>query len=139
MCPEDPSSAPMAYFSHDSNSAMDIKCRRLLKAMGYEGYGRWWRVCELMAAATGHSLPVSEEMDAEILADELGFKGVGDLTGFLRRLCDFGLVSADALSGGRVESARMMRNAGYMGKRRATAMANGRKGGRPPKRQGSSE
>ena len=42
---------PMAFFSHDSHAASDIKCRRLIRRFGMEGYGRWWLLCELLAAA----------------------------------------------------------------------------------------
>ncbi|WP_062530553.1 MULTISPECIES: Lin1244/Lin1753 domain-containing protein [Olsenella] len=129
MCSEDPSSAPMAYFSHDANSAGDIKCRRLIRVLGYEGYERWWRVCELMASATGHCLPVSERIDAEILSDELRFDGTKALMSYLESLADFELISSDELSQGRVASEKMMRNAERFGQNRR----NGRLGGRPKK------
>jgi hypothetical protein len=64
---------PMAYFSHDSNSAHDIKCRKLIRREGMAGYGRWWRLCELMAATDGHALEIGTDEDMELYAEELGY------------------------------------------------------------------
>ena len=64
---------PMMYFPHDSNSSADIKCQRLIRRRGYDGYGRWWRLCEHMAATKGHSVPFKTEEDKLILGDVLGY------------------------------------------------------------------
>lgn len=118
---------PMKYFSHDSNAAQDIKCRRLLRRLGMEGYGRWWRLCELLAATDGHKLGIETEEDAEIIAEELHLDGHGELMEYLRVLADVGLIHMDGDGG--VWSERMMTNAEYFGKLRA----NGKRGGRPRK------
>ena len=65
---------PMAFFSHDSHAADDEKCKRLINRLGFEGYGRWWLLCELLAATDGHALPVQTDEDMLILSDSLGFK-----------------------------------------------------------------
>lgn len=120
-------SRPMAYFSHDSDAALDIKCRRLIRREGMAGYGRWWRLCELMAAEEGHRIDVGSAEDAEIYAEELMLDGVEELTDFLRTLCDVGLVQMPG--DGTVSSERMLKNAEVFGEKRA----NGRLGGRPRK------
>lgn len=115
---------PMKYFSHDSNAAQDIKCRRLLRRLGMEGYGRWWRLCELLAATDGHRLGIETEEDAEIIAEELRLDGREELMGYLQVLVDVGLIHMPG--DGYVWSERMLVNAEYFGKKRAA----GRKGGR---------
>ena len=118
---------PMKYFSHDSNASQDIKCRRLLRRLGMEGYGRWWRLCELLAATDGHKLSIETEEDAEIIAEELHLDGHQELLKFLQVLLDVGLIQMPG--NGFVWSERMLTNAEYFGKKRAA----GRKGGRSVK------
>lgn len=118
---------PMKYFSHDSNAAQDIKCRRLLRRLGMEGYGRWWRLCELLAAIDGHKLSIEMEEDAEIIAEELHLDGHQELMRYLQVLVDVGLIHMPG--DGYVWSERMLTNAEYFGKLRA----NGKRGGRPRK------
>jgi hypothetical protein len=122
---------PLPYFSHDSDAASDIKVRRLLKRCGFEGYGRWWRLCELMAQTDGHAVPVSTEEDAEILADELGFDATFDLMAWLNLVEDVGLIDGDRLGEGEVWSVRMGKNAEFVGRQRAAGKRNGKLGGRP--------
>lgn len=118
---------PMKYFSHDSNAAQDIKCKRLLRRLGMEGYGRWWRLCELLAATDGHKLSIETEEDAEIIAEELHLDGHQELMRYLQVLVDVGLIHMPG--DGYVWSERMLTNAEYFGKLRA----NGKRGGRPRK------
>lgn len=125
---QDASMAPMLYFPHDADSAMDIKCRRLIRRLGYEGYGRWWRLCELMASTTGHCVPFATDEDREILCDDLCCDE-GALDELVHTLVDVGLVVGDLAGEGRLASERMSENALYFGRQRV----NGRRGGRPRK------
>ena len=127
---------PMAFFKHDSNASQDVKCQRLIHRRGWDGYGRWWRLCEYLAATKGHRIAFQTEEDALILSGVLGFnKGaafdeyvaIEDCKSFVSELLDIGLIKQ--ASDGYLESARMLENALYFGKQRA----NGRKGGRPRK------
>jgi hypothetical protein len=118
---------PMAYFSHDANSAHDIKCRKLIRREGMAGYGRWWRLCELMAATDGHTLEIGTDEDMELYAEELCLDSAKALMQFLVTLSDVGLIRMPG--DGTVYSERMMRNAEQFGEKRA----NGRMGGRPRK------
>ena len=127
---------PMAWFQHDANAAQDQKCQRLLFRYGNEGYGAFWRLCELLANTKTHSLPVETDEDWLILAQQIGMRKPGafdeissidDCKGFINCLLDIGLLQRDGK--GRIESARMQKNALYFGQQRA----NGAKGGRPRK------
>lgn len=127
---------PMAFFSHDSNASQDVKCQRLIHRWGYDGYGRWWRLCEYLAATKGHRIAFETEEDALILAGVLGFRQSGafdeymaieDCKSFVEELLDIGLLERD--EDGFLTNFRMLKNALYFGRQRA----NGRKGGRPRK------
>lgn len=126
---------PMEYFLHDADAFHDIKSQRLVARLGFDGYGRWWRLCELLAAAKGHALPVETDEDRLILAHQLGFgnwlcedgEAVARAGEFVGELRDIGLV--EKREDGCIWSRRMSENAGQLAKKRA----NGRKGGRPPK------
>lgn len=127
---------PMAFFSHDSNAAYDVKCQRLIHRRGWDGYGRWWRLCEYLAATKGHRIAFETEEDAIILAGVLGFgqsgafdeyMAIDDCKSFVSELLDIGLIDRD--EDGFLTNLRMLENALYFGRQRT----NGRKGGRPRK------
>lgn len=133
---------PMAFFPHDAGAHADIKCQRLIRRCGWEGYGRWWRLCELMAATKGHMIELGTDEDALILADVLGFpaataadekQAIEDVRKYVGTLLDIGLLTADGT--GTLKSSRMLDNAVYFGRQRA----NGRKGGRPRKSKTASD
>ncbi len=132
----DKAQEPMAWFQHDANAAQDQKCQRLLFRYGNEGYGAWWRLCEILANTTTHSLPVETDEDWLILAEQIGMRKAGafdeissvdDCKEFIDCLLEIGLLTRDGK--GRIESGRMQKNALYFGMQRA----NGAKGGRPRK------
>ena len=126
---------PMAYFAHDSNAAQDFKCQKLLARWGNEGYGAWWRLCEMLASATGHALLLETDEDWTIVATQTGmlgtpddgFAGAGKCKVFMRDLVEIGLIVQG--EDGRFSSARMQRNAHVLGAQKAA----GSKGGRPRK------
>ena len=121
-------SKPMDWFRHDSDAASDIKCRKLVRRCGMAGYGRWWRICELLAGSTGHAVSVRTEEEAEMLADDLALDSTAELVDFLECLCEIGLLSG--MGDGEFTSARMSESALAVGKKRAA----GKSGGRPRKR-----
>ena len=118
----------MLYFSHDADAATDIKCKKLVKRFGMEGYGRWWRMCELMAGTEGHALCVETPEDAEILAEELLFEELSECMLFLEQLKEIGLIRMPG--NGTLYSESLIRRSYYFGKKRAA----GRKGGKASKK-----
>jgi len=121
---------PMAFFPHDTNASQDMKLELLLDDYGMEGYGRWWRLCELLAATDGHRIEIGNARVAKVVARNLMFESAGDLMTFVVELADLGLI--DTPGDGYISSKRMNRNAEYFGKKRAA----GRKGGRTKKASG---
>lgn len=133
---------PMPYFKHDSNAVHDDKCMRLILRRGYDGYGRWWVLCEHLASSTGHSIAFQTDEDARIIARVLGFGTGGDFDdlaatedckAFIADLVDLQLLKSDG--NGNLHSDRLQENAIQLGQLRA----NGRKGGRPRKKASSEE
>ena len=118
----------MEWFKHDASAYADIKCRRLLRRLGMAGYGRWWRLCELLAATDGHRLDLSSDEDRELYAEELQFDSTDELADFLVTLSEVGLIQMPG--DGTIYSDRMLSNALTFG----TNRANGRLGGRPKKK-----
>lgn len=132
------SQEPMLFFKHDANASQDIKCQRLIHRRGWDGYGRWWRLCEYLAATQDHRIEFQTDEDALILSRVLGFGSGGafddfaaieDCKSFIGTLVDVGLLKSDG--DGFLYSNRMLDNARYFGRQKI----NGRKGGRPRKKQ----
>lgn len=119
---------PLEYFGHDANASSDIKCRRLMKRLGVEGYGRWWLLCETLASADWHRLDVSDGEGMELAADSL-MCGEEEAREFLDTAAALGLIDPGLYAEGVVSSDRMCRNAAAVGRKRA----GGRLGGRPRK------
>lgn len=71
------------YFPHDFTAAKDSKIISLRMALGWEGYGVFWALIEMLASEASHILPT----DYNALAWELRYDA-----GKLKKLvCDFGL------------------------------------------------
>lgn len=135
-------SESMEFFPHDSNASQDEKCDRLILRRGYEGYGRWWLTAEYLARIRGHRIPFQTDEDTMVLARAIGFRSGGafddriaidDCQSFVRDLIDIGLLEGDG--DGNLINNRMLKNALYVGAQKA----NGRKGGRPRKKQAAED
>lgn len=117
--------APLKYFTHDSRAGEEARVRRLLRRCGWEGYGRFWRLCEMLAAEEGHELDVSDEEGREILAESLGLdvEGLGDL------LCDLAGCGLLEMPGtGLITAPVVDETARYFGRKRAAAARGGSRG-----------
>lgn len=55
------------WFKHDSNARRDIKIMELLSDYGYQGYGWWWAILEIMREQSDYRL----RLNAKLLAKEL--------------------------------------------------------------------
>ena len=50
------------YFSHDSNARNDIKIKAMIAKYGYEGYGMYWAIVEMLRETKDYELPLEEYM-----------------------------------------------------------------------------
>lgn len=59
------------YFSHDSNARNDEKVIELRMDLGWEGYGLYWAIVEMLRDATGYKLKNNaKRLNFELKADE---------------------------------------------------------------------
>lgn len=119
----------MKYIPHDVDAATDPKCDILIDECGMEGYGRFWRLVELMARSSHGFVDLAARGQRTMTARALRMEPDG-LDAFLGFLADIGLVDAEALERDHVTSDAFLR-------RREASMAayeSGKQGGRPPKK-----
>lgn len=51
------------YFSHDANARNDVKCIKLRRELGLEGYGIFWALIEILRESPEHKLPLASLED----------------------------------------------------------------------------
>lgn len=119
-------SKPMDYFPHDVAAAHSVDLELVIDEFGMAGYGRWWRLLEILAAETGHRLELGNERVAKVVARRLCVN-VGDLLKFCAFLDDIDLICMPG--DGFIWSEWMCEQAERVGEKRA----NGKLGGRPKK------
>jgi hypothetical protein len=60
------------WFSHDSNARNDIKIKAMISKYGYEGYGMYWAIIEMLRETSDFKLPME---DYTFLALQQEFNG----------------------------------------------------------------
>ncbi len=66
------------YFSHDANARHDLKCVMLIMEHGYEGYGIFWAINELMRTENEVKLKIAQigAISKELGIEEKKFRAV---------------------------------------------------------------
>ncbi len=105
----------MDWFRHDINAHLDLKIRKLIRQCGYEAYGIYWFIVELVYGAGG-------EMNLKDLTDELEFIEKSDV---LSVLSDLGLIS---ISEDKVSSRRVLEEIDYQESCKRKKSEAGKKG-----------
>ena len=59
------------YFSHDANARRDLRINELIIIYGYEGYGWYWALVEMMREQADYKLKINGKYSIQIYADEL--------------------------------------------------------------------
>jgi hypothetical protein len=77
----------LPYFSHDNNASQHPKMRALIAEYGFEGYGRFWALNEMIARNAGACIDISRKVYKLNLANELRFDECG-LDNFLKFISD---------------------------------------------------
>lgn len=123
--------APLRYFPHDADALQDEKCQRLVHRYGAAGYGRFWMLCERLAAVDGHAIPYGDDDSNAILAKWLLFDDVGECVEFVEFLLRATLCTKFAPKNKNspwlISSNRMDKQAEKIGNMRANAQKARRK------------
>jgi hypothetical protein len=77
----------LPYFTHDNDAYDHAKHRALRARFGWEGYGRFWALNELIAQAEGCQLDIQRPINRAKVADEMGLSD-SDFTDFVAFLAD---------------------------------------------------
>ena len=48
------------YFSHDANARNDLKIKAMMAKYGYEGYGMYWAIVEMLRETKDYELPLED-------------------------------------------------------------------------------
>ncbi len=105
----------MDWFRHDIYAHLDIKVRKLIRRGGYEAYGVYWFIVELLYENGG-------EMNVEDLNEELECI---DHESMLSTISDLGLL---VVSNGKVSSNRILEEIDYQDSCKRKKSAAGKKG-----------
>lgn len=106
---------PMDYVVHDTDASYDDKLREAAADGGWEFYGKWWRLVELLTARDGHCYDVSTERGWMFLALDMGnfrMVSVDECKDFIESLVSYGLLDRESYENyHHVTSRRVIRNA----------------------------
>ena len=102
---------PLDWVRHDSNARTDDALEALRDELGFDGYGRWWLLVELLSARKGHGYDIGRAHGWEHLARDMEWE-VEPTKTFVAWLLDHGLLSRESFEAfDMVRSERIMRNA----------------------------
>lgn len=104
---------PLKWFKHDVRASQDEKCQKLLLVGGYEAYGRFWKLCELLADKHGHAFHTDDVLEVKILANTLQFDDTDDLQDFLDTLARFELIDSNLFSQDNIVTSSRMNKTAY--------------------------
>lgn len=126
---------PLQWFAHDSHASDDDKIERLTVrddgSVDFDLYGRWWVLCEALAASSTHELDWSTPRGRKVTCRRLKMDE-GECGAFLARCVGVGLIDRRAWGErGAIVSERMLEQAYKTSRRVIANRQNGRKGGRP--------
>lgn len=89
------SRCPIPWAKHEAANAANPCVNQLIDVAGFEGYGRYWRLFELLLADASHSVPHRDEQGYKRYMFGLGFADAESFETFLGLLLDLDLIAAD--------------------------------------------
>lgn len=90
-----PVTIPLKHFKHSKKLCSEIGVKRLIRAFGFEGYGRYMCLLELLTDLEEHSFPMNDDDYIGLIAYILKFGSDDDAQAFVSRLVEFGLLVSD--------------------------------------------
>lgn len=118
------SRVPIPWVKHESRNAANPCIAQLIDLLGFEGYGRYWRLVELLSDSELHTVPLPGEYGYKRYQLGLRFSDSEQFASYLETLSTLDLVKP--LDSGRYSVPIVEESAESIGKSRAA----GRKGGR---------
>ncbi len=89
------SNVPIPWVKHEAKNAGDPCIMQLISTMGFEGYGRFWRLVELLSNNPLHTIPLRNEQGYKSYLLGLGFTEPEPFETFISTLIDLDLVTVD--------------------------------------------
>lgn len=93
------SNCPIPWVKHEAANAGNPCINQLISIAGMEGYGRFWRLVELLSASTSHAIPTTDETGYKRYSLGLGFTSATEFEAFITTLIDLDLAAVG--NGGR--------------------------------------
>lgn len=89
------SRCPIPWAKHEAANAANPCINQLIDVAGYEGYGRYWRLVELLLGTEAHSIPCEDEQGYKRYTFGLRFPNAKEFEAFLGLLVDLDLAAVD--------------------------------------------
>lgn len=89
------SHCPIPWVKHAADNAGNPCINQLIEFVGYEGYGRYWRLIELLLGTEAHSIPSFGEQGYKRYTLGLRFAKADDFEEFIGLLVDLDLAAVD--------------------------------------------
>lgn len=118
------SQVPIPWVKHESRNAANPCMSQLIDLEGFEGYGRYWRLIELLSDSTTHMVPPVGERGSKRYQIGLRFASAETFGAFLETLLSLDLI--ESAGDGWYAVPLVEETAHSIGRSRA----NGSKGGR---------
>lgn len=89
------SRCPIPWVKHEAANAGNPCINQLISVDGMEGYGRYWRLVELLLNTKSHAIPSSKEQGYKRYSLGLGFTDSEEFETFVNLLVDLELAAID--------------------------------------------
>lgn len=89
------SQCSIPWVKHAADNAGNPCANQLIDVAGYEGYGRYWRLVELLLGTKTHSIPDSSEQGYKRYTLGLRFANAEEFEEFIELLIDLDLAAVD--------------------------------------------
>ena len=89
------SRVPISWVKHEANNAGNPCMAQLIALTGFEGYGRFWRLVELLSDNSSHAIPRHDEQGYKTYLLGLMFTDAADFESYIATLIDLDLAAID--------------------------------------------